>query len=643
MNTQKTRDLICLGRASVDLYAQQIGSRLEDVSSFAKYLGGCATNIAFGAARLGLKSALLTRVGDEHMGRFIREELRRAGVDVSHVHTDKRRLTALVVLGIESREDFPLIFFRRDCADMALCETDFDEAFIASARSLLLTGTHLSTDSTYRASKTALEYARANGVKVVLDIDYRPVLWGLTGIGEGQNRYVEHTGVTARLHTLLALCDLIVGTEEEINIAGGHGDIIASLKAIRAASDALIVLKLGALGCAVLPGDIPDSMAQIEPFCGVEVEVLNVLGAGDAFMSGFLRGWINGEPLERCCAYANACGALVVSRHGCAPAIPSQRELDDYLARAERVARPDRDTRLNYLHRLAGRNPACWHDLCVLAFDHRSQFLAMARQAGADAQRITAFKRLIAAAFGEVQAEIQATNADTDTAIHTGLLIDDHYGQELLNEFTGSGAWIGRPVEVPASRPLEFEGEVSIGQKLATWPREQVVKCLVHYHPDDPAELRLQQERKMRELYDACAYFGLELLLEIIPPVEDAEEAVLRAVQRCYHLGLYPDWWKLPAPDKAAWPQIAQQIEDHAPECRGVLLLGLNGSPEQLADDFVTAATFPICKGFAVGRTVFAEPARLWFGGRLSDRDAVRTIGQNYLGLIRAWQTSRAG
>ena len=159
MNTKKTRDLICLGRASVDLYAQQIGSRLEDVSSFAKYLGGCATNIAFGAARLGLKSALLTRVGDEHMGRFIREELRRAGrrpyviplgpgVDVSHVHTDKRRLTALVVLGIESREDFPLIFFRHDCADMALCETDFDEAFIASARSLLLTGTHLSTDST---------------------------------------------------------------------------------------------------------------------------------------------------------------------------------------------------------------------------------------------------------------------------------------------------------------------------------------------------------------------------------------------------------------------------------------------------------------------------------------------------------------
>ena len=271
------------------------------------------------------------------MGRFIREELLRAGVDVSHVHTDKNRLTALVVLGIKSREEFPLIFFRRDCADMALCEADFDEAFIASSKSLVLTGTHLSTDSTYRASTKAADYARANRTKVVLDIDYRPVLWGLTGVGEGENRYVEHAGVTARLQTLFARCDLIVGTEEEINIAGGHSDLIASLKAVRAISNAAIVLKLGALGCAVLPGDIPDSMAHIEPFRGVEVEVLNVLGAGDAFMSGFLRGWINGESWERCCAYANACGALVVSRHGCAPAIPSQRELEDYLARAERV------------------------------------------------------------------------------------------------------------------------------------------------------------------------------------------------------------------------------------------------------------------------------------------------------------------
>ncbi len=122
-------DVICLGRAAVDFYGEQIGSRLEDMSGFAKYLGGSSGNIAFGTARLGLKSAMLTRVGDEHMGRFVREELARAGVDVSHVRTDPERLTGLVILGIKDQDTFPLIFYRRDCADMALSKDDFSPEF----------------------------------------------------------------------------------------------------------------------------------------------------------------------------------------------------------------------------------------------------------------------------------------------------------------------------------------------------------------------------------------------------------------------------------------------------------------------------------------------------------------------------------
>lgn len=112
-------DIICVGRAAVDLYGQQIGARLEDMGSFAKYLGGSSGNIAYGTARLGLRSAMLTRVGDEHMGRFVREEFDAAGVDTSHVITDSERLTGLVILGIKDRDTFPLIFYRNDCADMA--------------------------------------------------------------------------------------------------------------------------------------------------------------------------------------------------------------------------------------------------------------------------------------------------------------------------------------------------------------------------------------------------------------------------------------------------------------------------------------------------------------------------------------------
>jgi len=156
----KTLDVITIGRASVDLYGAQVGGRLEDMGSFQKYIGGSPANIAAGTARLGLKSALITRVGDEHMGRFIREELVREGVDVRGVVTDPDRLTALVLLGIRDEQQFPLIFYRENCADMALCEDDIDPAFIAKARAVVATGTHLSHPRTEAAVLKALHLAR---------------------------------------------------------------------------------------------------------------------------------------------------------------------------------------------------------------------------------------------------------------------------------------------------------------------------------------------------------------------------------------------------------------------------------------------------------------------------------------------------
>ena len=144
----KRLDVICIGRVAVDLYAQQIGSRLEDVASFAKYLGGSSGNVAFGTAIQGLKSAMLARVGDEHNGRFLRETLNRAGVDTEYLITDKSRLTALVMLGIKDQETFPLIFYRDNCADMALTPDDISEEYIASSRALAVTGTHLSHANT---------------------------------------------------------------------------------------------------------------------------------------------------------------------------------------------------------------------------------------------------------------------------------------------------------------------------------------------------------------------------------------------------------------------------------------------------------------------------------------------------------------
>src|SRR5438477_8840989 len=244
----KPLDVITIGRCSVDLYGQQIGSRLEDIASFAKSVGGCPSNIAIGTARLGLKSGLITRVGDEQMGRFIKEQMTREGVALDGIATDRERLTSLVLLSVESDKTFPLIFYRDNCADSALCEDDIDSPFIASAGAILVTGTHFAKPNTSAAQRKAIRIAKENKRKIILDIDYRPNLWGLAGHGAGEERYIKSDKVSQHLQAILTDCDLIVGTEEEVHIAGGTENTIEALRKIRMLSSATIVLKRGPMG-----------------------------------------------------------------------------------------------------------------------------------------------------------------------------------------------------------------------------------------------------------------------------------------------------------------------------------------------------------------------------------------------------------
>ncbi|WP_272661176.1 bifunctional 5-dehydro-2-deoxygluconokinase/5-dehydro-2-deoxyphosphogluconate aldolase [Providencia sp. PROV089] len=631
MDKQKKLDVICMGRIAVDLYGQQIGARLEDMSSFAKYLGGSSGNVAYGTAIQGLKSSMLARVGDEHMGRFIREELQRVGCDTSHLITDKDRLTGLVILGIKDEDTFPLIFYRENCADMAITPDDFSEEYIASARCLAITGTHLSHPKTRAAVLKALDYAKRNGVKTAIDIDYRPVLWGLTSLGDGETRFIESDKVTEQLQEVLSLFDLIVGTEEEFHIAGGSTDTIQALKNIRKLTKAELVCKRGALGCSVFTDVIPETLDEGITVKGVRVEVLNVLGAGDAFMSGLLRGYLNGEGWEKACTYANACGALVVSRHGCAPAMPSKIELDNYLERAAAVPRPDLDPMLNHLHRVTTR-ATHWEELCVMAFDHRIQFVDMARAASADISCIPYLKKLIFRASCEVAEEANLQGK-------AGLLCDSTFGQDVLNDVTGRGWWIGRPIELPASRPLCLE-HGNIGSQLVSWPKEHIVKCLVFFHPEDNHPLRLEQEKTVQEVYSACCQSGHELLLEVILPadMERNDELYLRAIKRFYNLGIKPDWWKLPPLKAENWDEVDALIEERDPYCRGVVLLGLDAPQAELEAGFNAAAGKSVVKGFAVGRTLFAKPSLEWMKGEMDDDALVQTIKSNYHNLIALWR-----
>ncbi|MES2974686.1 MAG: 5-dehydro-2-deoxygluconokinase [Pseudomonadota bacterium] len=632
--TPRRFDLICMGRAAVDLYGDQVGGRLEDMQSFSKYLGGSPANTGVGLARLGLKPAMLTRVGDEHNGRFVRETLAAEGVDVSHVRTDPNRLTALVFLGIQDRDTFPLVFYRDNCADMGVEAGDFDSSFIASATGLLISGTHLSQPQTYTACRAAMTLARKSGTRVVLDIDYRPVLWGLTSPGMGEQRFVPSGQVSAHLQTVVPECDLIVGTEEEIHIAGGSTDTLAALRSLRALSSATLVVKRGPMGCVVFEGAIPDDIELGLKGPGFPVEVFNVLGAGDAFMAGFLRGWLKGEPLARCCAWANACGAIVVSRHGCAPAMASWEELQYFIAHGSPTRRLREDAALEHLHRVTTRTRA-WENLVILAFDHRVQLEDIAARHGHGAASIRQFKGLVA----------EGARRGAGDRAGAGIIVDSRFGEDVFPPMTGRGWWVARPVELPGSRPLDFEAGNHLAQAMRSWPAEHVAKCLVSYHPKDAPALREAQLARLAELQQASMATGHEFLIEVIPPREMPcdETTLATALEQIYAAGIRPDWWKLPPGDTdESWERIDSAILRNDRHCRGVLVLGLEASEEELQRSFRIAAPHRICKGFAVGRSIFADAAAGWFAGRLDDAQVVDDVARRYARLIALWDEARA-
>ena len=623
----KTLDVITIGRASVDLYGQQIGTRLEDIGSFAKSVGGCPANIAVGTARLGLKSALITRVGAEQMGGFIKEQLQREGIETRGIVTDPNRLTALVLLSVEAEGVSPMIFYRSDCADMALAEADIDEAFIASSRAIVVTGTHLSTPNAAAAQKKAIRIARANGGKVVFDIDYRPNLWGLAGHAAGFERYVASDRVTKEYQSILPDTDLVVGTEEEIAIAAGTADLPAALRAIRALTPATIVLKRGAKGCIVYDGPIPADLEQGIVGKGFPIEIFNVLGAGDAFMSGFLRGWLRGEAHAVSATWANACGAFAVSRLLCAPEYPTWTELSYFLAHGSPERALRKDEALNHLHWSTTRRKDI-PQLMALAIDHRSQLEDLP---GATPEKLTAFKRLAVKAAAQVAAGRPGF----------GMLLDDRYGRDALFDAGQAGnLWVARPLEQPGSRPLRFEFTQDVGSRLVEWPVDHCIKVLCFYHPADPAELKAQQIDKLRQVYEAARKIGRELLIEIIAGKHGAlaDDTVATALTELYDAGLKPDWWKLePQASPAAWAKVDAVIATRDPFCRGIVLLGLEAPEEALRRGFAAAHTAKSVKGFAVGRTIFADAARAWLAGTMSDEAATADMARRFASLTEIW------
>ncbi len=326
-------DILAMGRSSIDLYANEVGARFVDIQSFAAYVGGCPTNISVGTRRLGLRSAILSAVGEDPVGDFLLNFLDREGVVTEFVHRKPGRRTSAVILGIEPPDKFPLVYYRDNCADIELTIDDVLKAPIAQSRVLLISGTGLSREPSRSATLFAAEQARHFGKKVFLDLDFRPDQWH------------DARAYSVTVRSALPLVDLVIGTADEtkaaavkdqaavsvshsqVSDAHVQGNIEQAIRTVLEAGPEALIMKAGAENTFVHLREGESIEAPAFP-----VEVYNILGAGDAFASGFIYGYLNGWDWRKSARMGNACGAIVVTRHGCANFMPYEREALDFVS-----------------------------------------------------------------------------------------------------------------------------------------------------------------------------------------------------------------------------------------------------------------------------------------------------------------------
>lgn len=325
-------DVITYGRSSIDLYSNNIGSPFEDIKEFGAFVGGSPLNIAVGTKRLGLNSALLTAVGNDMVGKFLLNFLKKEGVETSFIPVKDNARTSAVILGIEPPDNFPLVYYRDNCADSKLNIDDVMKADIAGCRLLEVSATALNVEPSRSAAFFAAEQAAEHEVPVLVDLDFRADQW------HDPRAY----GVTAR--AFLNYCTMAIGTEEEIlatmikdpsqikiknqQISAPEitGNINDAIKAILKTGVETLIVKRGEKGSSVFLKD-----GSVIDISGFPVEVVNVLGAGDAFASGFIYGFLQKWDWYKCCRLGNACGAILVTKHGCANFNPTYKEVISFI------------------------------------------------------------------------------------------------------------------------------------------------------------------------------------------------------------------------------------------------------------------------------------------------------------------------
>ncbi|MEN9713938.1 MAG: hypothetical protein RLZZ164_602 [Actinomycetota bacterium] len=306
-------DVITMGRVGVDVYPLQVGVGLEDVTSFGKFLGGSATNVAVAAAKYGLKSAVITRTGNDPFGKFIHNELVRLGVSDRFVSGVAGLNTPVVFCEIFPPDDFPLYFYRDPIApDLVINADELDLAAIRDAKIFWATVTGFSKEPSRTATFAALD-ARAKKQHTILDLDYRTMFWD------------SREEASAQVEKALSKVTIAIGNKEECEVAVGETEPMRAADALLERGVEIAVVKQGPKGVLA---KTREETVEVAPYF---VDVVNGLGAGDSFGGAFCFGMLQGWPMERVLKFANVAGAIVASRLECSTAMPSQAEVEEIL------------------------------------------------------------------------------------------------------------------------------------------------------------------------------------------------------------------------------------------------------------------------------------------------------------------------
>ena len=645
IDNSRPLDLICMGRVAVDLYAEQIHSPLENAQSFRKYLGGSAGNTAIGASRLGLNSAMFSCVGTDDMGVYLRQFLESEGVNTSLLRNTPNHLTALVLLGVSPPERFPLIFYRENCADMQIKIEDIKPEIFRQAKSLLITGTGISTPEMRKTTLEAVKVAKSSGCAVILDIDYRPVLWGLTDAGDGETRFVTSEKVTKELQFFLSELDLIVGTEEEIKICAGFSKknnketIEGYISRIRKQTNATIVLKKGEEGCEIY---IPDSKIPISSR-SFKIKVLNVLGAGDAFMSGFLRGWLREKSLEICALYGNACGALVVTRHGCSSSSPSFEEIDYFINNFDNIQDLAHHPKMNLMHLRTELGPPRKKRMFVIALDEQIPFEIFCEKNGVSFDQISVFKEEVFKGLKDTLKLIK----NIDLAI----LIDLKYGNNILLNSDSTLFTIGVTTEESDPFQLDWRTDESLYQKILVRPSTWIVKVVCNYDLESNSMDKKKLLEKLSKLNGICISLKRKLMIELTIPKntknylssesinnQNSNSKKLRnAISEIYKAGINPFLWGIVTPkneeDNKKLSDTLNQFDQEV----GIIFQGETISIEHIEHFFKLTNNSIYNCGFKVGSNLFWEYWGKFIHGKIEKSEISKKITKKSQKLINIY------